>query len=82
MWDATRATTIDAAPQALWLWLVQMGFPTHRAGWYTPFWLDRALFGIRAHSSDRILPELQQLAVGDRVLDSQRGNSYFHGRRR
>jgi hypothetical protein len=27
MWEATRATTIDPAPEAVWLWLVQMGFP-------------------------------------------------------
>ncbi len=54
-----------------------MGFPTHRAGWYTPFWLDRILLGIRVRSADRIVPELQDLAVGDRILDSDAGNSYF-----
>jgi hypothetical protein len=77
MWEATRATTIDAAPEAVWPWLVQMGFSTHRAGWYMAYWLDRALFGVRAHSSDRIVPELQHLAVGDRVLDGERGNPHF-----
>jgi hypothetical protein len=77
MWQATRAVTIDAAPEEVWPWLVQMGFPTTRAGWYTPFWLDRVLFGIRARSADRIVPELQQLAVGDRVDDSASGVSYF-----
>ncbi len=54
-----------------------MGFPTHRAGWYTPYWLDRGLFGIRARSADVILPRFQHLAVGDRVSDSERGHSYF-----
>jgi hypothetical protein len=77
MWEATRATTIHAPPDDVWLWIVQMGFPTHRAGWYTPFWLDRLLFGITAHSADRIIPERQKLAVGDRVLDSESGNSCF-----
>jgi hypothetical protein len=76
-WQATRGVTIDAPREDVWPWLAQMGFPTHRAGWYTPYWLDRALFGIRAHSADRILPEFQDLHVGDQVLDSQRGNSYF-----
>jgi hypothetical protein len=77
LWQATRATTIQAPRQDLWPWLVQMGFPTHRAGWYTPFWLDRALFGIRARSAERIVSELQHLAVGDRVPDSDDGTSFF-----
>ncbi|MGZ4311286.1 MAG: hypothetical protein ACXVR1_04185 [Solirubrobacteraceae bacterium] len=77
MWQATRAITIQARREDVWPWLVQMGFPTHRAGWYTPFLLDRLLFGIRAHSADRIVPELQQLAVGDQILDSDTGVSYF-----
>ena len=77
IWEATRAVTIDAAPADVWPWLVQMGYPTHRAGWYTPYWLDRLAFGIRAHSADRILPQFQDLRVGDRVLDSPQGNAYF-----
>jgi hypothetical protein len=76
-WQATRAITISAQREEVWPWLVQMGFPTHRAGWYTPFWLDRLLFGIKAHSSSTIVPELQNLAVGDRVLDSDSGVSFF-----
>jgi hypothetical protein len=77
MWEATRAVTIAAPPEEVWPWLVQMGFPTRRAGWYTPFWLDRALFGIRTRSASVIVPELQDLAVGDRVDDSDSGFSYF-----
>ena len=70
MWQATRATTVHAPRVAVWPWLVQMGYPTHRAGWYTPYWMDRLIFGIRAHSADCIVPELQTLAAGDRVPDS------------
>jgi ligand-binding SRPBCC domain-containing protein len=77
MWQATRAVTIDAPPEMVWPWLVQMGFPTKRAGWYTPFWLDRLLFGIHVRSASRIVPELQALAVGDRVDDSDSGVAYF-----
>jgi hypothetical protein len=78
MWQATRATTIRASRDAVWPWLVQMGYPTHRAGWYTPLWMDRLLFGIRTPSADRIVPELQGLAPGDRVPDSPDGIvSYF-----
>jgi hypothetical protein len=76
-WQSTRATTIHAPRDQVWPWLVQMGFPTDRAGWYTPFWPDRLLFGIKAHSADTIVPALQHLSVGDRVLDSDTGVSFF-----
>ncbi len=59
---ATRAITIDAPPSAIWPWLVQMG--PGRAGAYTYDWIEN-LFGLDMHSSDRIVPEWQQLAVGD-----------------
>jgi hypothetical protein len=72
-WQATRATTIHARRDEVWPWLVQMGYPTHRAGWYIPYWMDRLIFGIRAWSADRIVPELQDLAPGDRVPDSPDG---------
>ena len=78
MWQATRAITIHAPRDAVWPWLVQMGYPTHRAGWYTPYWMDRVIFRIRARSADRIIPELQNLTAGDRVPDSPDGVvSYF-----
>lgn len=34
--------TIDAPPEHVWPWLVQMGWG--RAGWYTARWVDRLLF--------------------------------------
>jgi hypothetical protein len=77
MWQSTRAITIDAPPEQVWPWIVQMGFPSHRAGWYTPHWLDRLTFGIKQRSADRIVPELQQLAVGDRVPDSDDWSVFF-----
>jgi hypothetical protein len=77
MWQSTRAITIDAPPEDVWPWIVQMGFPSHRAGWYTPHWLDRATFGIKQHSADRIIPELQRLEPGDRVPDSDDWSVYF-----
>ena len=55
----THATTIDAPPDRVWPWLVQMG--CQRAGWYSWDVLDNA--GKR--SADRIIPELQHLAIGD-----------------
>jgi hypothetical protein len=39
---ATHGITIDAAPESVWPWLVQMGW--HRGGWYTARWVDKLLF--------------------------------------
>lgn len=77
MWQSTRGITISAPPEQVWPWVVQMGFPSHRAGWYTPHWLDRLTFGIRQRSAERIVPQLQHLAVGDRVPDSDDGSVFF-----
>lgn len=55
----THATTIDAPPEDVWPWLLQMG--CQRAGWYSWDVLDNA----GKPSADHIIPELQNLAVGD-----------------
>jgi hypothetical protein len=77
MWQSTRAITIYATPEQVWPWIVQMGFPSHRAGWYTPHWLDRLTFGIKQRSSDHIVPELQEVIVGDRIPDSDDFSTFF-----
>ncbi len=69
-WVSTRAITIDAPPSVVWPWIVQMGYPTIRGGWYTPHWLDELMWGERPRSADEIVPGLQNLKVGDRVPDS------------
>jgi hypothetical protein len=57
--NATRAISIAAPPEAVWPWLVQVG--TTRAGWYSYDLLDNL-----GHSSARrIIPELQGLTPGD-----------------
>jgi hypothetical protein len=58
----TRAVTIDAGRDEVWPWLVQLGWG--RAGWYSYDWIDN---DGRA-SLDHIAPDLQHLAVGDRIL--------------
>jgi hypothetical protein len=68
--NATRAVTIQARPEEIWPWLVQIG--TKRAGWYSYDWLDNP----GHHSAERIIPELQHLAVGDFIpisLDGKQG---------
>jgi hypothetical protein len=58
----TRAVTIDAPPERVWPWLLQIGYG--RGGWYSYDWLDND----GRPSIDRIDPELQRLAVGDRIV--------------
>jgi hypothetical protein len=65
--NSTHAITIDAPPEAVWPWIVQIGH--NRAGWYSHEWVER-LFGIRyadGHSATRIHPEFQNLCVGDQI---------------
>ena len=66
--QSTRAITIDAPPERVWPWIVQMGI--YRAGFYTHDRVERlfrARFVEGKHSATRIHPELQDLKVGDRV---------------
>lgn len=58
---ATRAITIDAPPEIVWQWIVQVGFG--RAGFYSYDLFDNA----GRPSAARILPELQHPQIGDWV---------------
>lgn len=60
----TRAITVERPVASVWAWLVQIG--QGRGGLYSYDGLEN-LVGCRIHSVDRIVPELQQLAVGDLV---------------
>src|SRR6266536_2685617 len=55
---------ISADPSAVWPWLVQMG--PGRGGAYTYDWIERRL-GIDIRNTNRILPEIQNLQVGDEI---------------
>jgi hypothetical protein len=65
--NATRAISIAAPPEAVWPWLVQVG--TTRAGWYSYDLLDN----LGHRSARRILPEYQGLAAGDVIPMSPDG---------
>ncbi len=67
----TQGITIDATPEAIWPWLVQMG--CRRAGWYSWDLLDNA--GIE--SANEIHPELQEIAVGDVMPATPEGDDGF-----
>lgn len=65
--DATRVVTILALPEDIYPWIVQMGMG--RAGWYSYDLLDN--FGRK--SAETILPEYQEVHVGDVVPMSPDG---------
>ncbi|MDJ0924392.1 MAG: hypothetical protein QNJ77_07515 [Acidimicrobiia bacterium] len=60
--SATRAISINASPEQVWPWLVQLGYG--KAGWYSYDWIDNDF----RRSADRVLEDHQQLAPGDRIL--------------
>jgi hypothetical protein len=63
--NATRAVTIDASPEEIWPWLVQIGY--QRAGFYSYDRLDNS--GIP--SADSIMSEYQDLVSGDSIAMSK-----------
>jgi hypothetical protein len=62
--NATRAVEIEAPPEQVWPWLVQMGWK--KAGLYSFGRLDNG----GMPSAERIIPEWQNLKVGDSILPS------------
>jgi hypothetical protein len=74
----THAVTVKASVSEVWPWLAQIGYK--RAGWYSHDWLHR-LMGIAGsvddehHSATRIIPDLQDLKVGD-VVEIAPGMGY------
>jgi hypothetical protein len=64
-YSGTTAVVVDAAPEQIWPWLVQIGY--QRGGLYSYDWLDRLFGYLDRPSATRILPEFQHLAVGDHI---------------
>jgi hypothetical protein len=69
--QVTHGVTVEAAPGAIWPWLVQMG--CRRAGFYSWDVLDNG--GVR--SAREVHPELQGLAVGDVIPATPDGKDGF-----
>ena len=67
--NATRAVTIQARPEHIFPWIVQMGVT--RAGWYSIDLLDN----LGKPSAEVILPEFQHPHVGDVIPMSPDGKS-------
>jgi hypothetical protein len=64
---STRAITIDAPPEAVWPWLLQVG--CRRAGWYSNDLLDN----LGRPSAREIIPDLQRVELGQWVPMSPSG---------
>ena len=57
----TNAVTIEASPEQVWPWLVQLG--SDRGGWYSWDRLDNA----GRPSATEVHPEWQDIAIGDQL---------------
>jgi hypothetical protein len=93
MVQTTHGVTIAAPAAALWPWLVQMGYYrpgwyTDPSGWWNR-WIDPFLFLLLSkeekgtakprteRTADHIIPEYQNLKVGDVIADGPPGTAYF-----
>ena len=73
---STRAITIRSTPERIWPWLVQIGYG--RAGFYGYDVLENLGSARGIHSAQRIIPELQHIAVGDPLPLSAAGGLVFN----
>jgi hypothetical protein len=89
--ETTHALTIDAPPEAIWPWLMQIG--QGRAGFYSDSsWWDTCVdfyyrvlareqggepVRYRPRNTERIVPAWQDLRVGDAILDGPPGTACY-----
>lgn len=69
--QATHGITINATPERIWPWLLQLG--CRRGGWYSYDLLDNAGFP----SARELFPELSHLNVGDVLAATPQGEDGF-----
>jgi azurin len=68
--EVQHAITINALPEDVWVWLVQLG--QDRAGFYSYDWLERAA-GLGIRNVREVRPEWQTRQAGDVVRGAPRG---------
>ena len=59
----TRAVTINASPEEIYPWIVQLG--AEKGGMYSYSWFETNILRCELINADRIHPEWQNLKVGD-----------------
>lgn len=64
IYEATHAVTVNAPASQIWPWVKQIG--QNRGGFFSYDWLEN-LAGADIHTIEHIVPELQQIEVGDLV---------------
>lgn len=62
---ATRAIGIAASPEDVWPWLAQIG--QGRGGFYSYEFLENVIGRADIHNAHRIVPQWQEVRVGDQV---------------
>ncbi|HEX5836874.1 MAG TPA: hypothetical protein VFY26_03520 [Anaerolineales bacterium] len=62
----TRAISIDAAPEEIYPWIVQLG--ADKGGMYSYTWFESSVLQCPQVNADRIHEEWQDLEEGDKVL--------------
>ena len=70
----TRAVEIDAAPENIWRWIVQIG--RDKAGFYS-YELIENLAGFRVTNRETILPEFQTLEEGEFISFHPNGQGVY-----
>jgi len=88
MLDLRYEIDIEASPADIWPWLKQVGY--HRGGWYIDTWWDgfeqkyfwpnivpEEARGTYKPPANEILPEYQDLTIGDTVPDGPPGSAYY-----
>lgn len=88
MVDLRYEIDIRAGPPEIWPWIQQVGY--HRGGWYIDTWWDKFAQeqfwprvvpkdarGQYTPPADTILPEYQDIQVGDVIPDGPPGTAYY-----
>ena len=70
----TRAVDIDATPENIWPWIVQIG--RDKAGFYS-YELVENLAGLQVTNREAILPEFQTLKEGDLISFNPNGEGVY-----
>jgi hypothetical protein len=61
----TRALSVNATPQEIYPWIVQIG--AERGGWYSYEWFETNILRCKLNNAQRIHDEWQDVKVGDPV---------------